>query len=122
METSIRKATTLKMFKTTFLKQYDHFEVLPCDERLHDSCRCKRQTGCLWLTSTATSFSVNSLLLHIDELRFLANEYRILVLCINGTKLSSEIKNEVPYIKGYKLYRQDRNKHKGGVAVRNRFI
>ena len=45
------------------------------------------------------------------------NEYRIHALCINETKLLSEIKDELLYIEGHKLYRQDRNRDGGGVAV-----
>ena len=47
----------------------------------------------------------------------IVNEYSIQVLCVNETKLSSEIKDELLYMEGYKLYRQDRNRHEGGVAV-----
>ena len=36
---------------------------------------------------------------------------------MNKSKLSSKIKDELLYTEGYKLRRQNRNRHVGGVAV-----
>ena len=51
------------------------------------------------------SFNVNSLLLHIDEIRTLVKD------------LDENIHDDLVSIEGYTIRRRDRNRHGGGVAI-----
>ena len=63
------------------------------------------------------SINVNSLLLHIDEVRQLIKDKAFHILAINETKLDETIADSLLGVKGYALHREDRNRHGGGVAV-----
>ena len=58
--------------------------------------------------------NVNSLLKHIDQLRLFCETHKPHVLCLNGTKLDNEIRDEDLVIE---IYRKDRDRHGGGVAM-----
>ena len=66
---------------------------------------------------TIATLNVNSLLLHITEIRMLIKELGIHILAINETKLDSTIDNNLVNIDGYTIKRCDRNRNGGGVAV-----
>ena len=63
------------------------------------------------------SFNVNSLLLHIDEIRTLVKDLGIHILAIKETNLDENIKYDLVSIEGYTIRRRDRNRHGGGVAI-----
>ena len=63
------------------------------------------------------SFNIVSLLKHIDELKIFLADSRIDILAINETRLDSTINDETIALCGYKLFRQDRNRFGGGVAL-----
>ena len=63
------------------------------------------------------SLNVNSLQLHLDEIKCLVNEKGIHILAVNETKLDNEITDNLLEIEGYTLHREDRNRNGGGVAV-----
>ena len=75
-----------------------------------------RQLGCRKGLAVA-SLNVNSLLLHIDEIKKLMKEKSIHVLALNETKLDDNIASDLLRIDGYTLYREDRTRNGGGVAV-----
>ena len=66
---------------------------------------------------TIASINVNSLLLHIDEVRMLVNELGIHILALNETKLDKSIDDSLVGIEGYTIKRCDRDRHGGGVAI-----
>ena len=66
---------------------------------------------------TIASLNVNSLLLHIDEIRMLVNELGIHILALNETKLDKSIDDSLVGIEGYTLKRCDRDRHGGGVTI-----
>ena len=66
---------------------------------------------------TIASLNVNSLLLHIDEIRMFVNELGIHILVLNETKLDKSIDDSLVGIEGYTLKRCDRDRHGGGVAI-----
>ena len=53
----------------------------------------------------------------IDTLRLVLQKMPVDVLCVNETRLSSQITSEEVSIDGYSLYRNDRNRRGGGVAI-----
>eukprot|EP00794_Sanderia_malayensis_P003840 gene3840-4379_t len=63
------------------------------------------------------SINVNSLLLHVDEVRELIISKRFHILATNETKLDSTIADSLLGVEGYALHRRDRDRHGGGVAV-----
>ena len=63
------------------------------------------------------SLNVNSLLLHIDEIRTLVKNLGIHILAINETKLDGTIDVALVSIDGYSIKRRDRNRNGGGVAL-----
>ena len=63
------------------------------------------------------SLNVNSLLLHIDEIRTLVKDLGVHILAINETKLDDNIDDALVSIVGYSIKRRDRNRHGGGVAI-----
>ncbi len=63
------------------------------------------------------SLNVNSLLLHIDEVRKLIKDKGFHILAIDETKLDSKIADSLLGVDGYALHRQDRDRHGGGVTV-----
>ena len=72
--------------------------------------------GILNIASIA-SLNVNSLLLHIDEIRTLVKDLGIHILAINETKLDGTIDDALVSIDGYSIKRRDRNRNGGGVAL-----
>ena len=75
-----------------------------------------RQLGCRKGLAVA-SLNVNSLLLHIDEIKKFMKEKSIHVLALNETKLDDNVASGLLRIDGYALYREDRTRNGGGVAV-----
>ena len=63
------------------------------------------------------SLNVNSLLLHIDEIKNLVKEKSIHVLTLSKTKLDDKIALDLLQSDGYTLYRDDRTRNGVGVAV-----
>ncbi len=63
------------------------------------------------------SINVNSLLAKIDELRSFAATYNPALILIQETKLSGNIKSAELDIPSYVLFRKDRNRNGGGVAI-----
>ena len=63
------------------------------------------------------SLNVNSLLLHIDEIRMLVKDLGVHILAINETKLDDNIDDALISIVGYSIKKRDRNRHGGGVAI-----
>ena len=75
-----------------------------------------RQLGCMKGLAIA-SLNLNSSLPHIDEMKILVKEKSIHVLALNETKLDDKIAGDLLRIDGYTLYREDRARNGGGVAV-----
>ena len=63
------------------------------------------------------SLNVNSLMLHIDEIRLLIKELGIHILAINETKIDKNVHDDLVSIDGYTIKRYDRNRFGGGVTV-----
>ena len=63
------------------------------------------------------SLNVNSLMLHIDEIRLLINDLGIHILAINETKIDENVHDDLVSIDGYMIERCDRNRNGGGVAI-----
>ena len=63
------------------------------------------------------SININSLLLHIDEVRDLVKDKGFHMLAINETKVDSTIADNLLSVDGYALHRRDRDRHGGGVTV-----
>ena len=66
---------------------------------------------------TITSLNVNSLVLHIDEIRVLVKELGIHILAITETELDDTIDDSLVNIDGYTIKRCGRDRNGGGVAV-----
>ena len=56
-----------------------------------------------------------SLMPHLDELRIFVSEQRPHIICITETKIDSD--NSDIEIDDYVVVRNDRNRHRGGVAM-----
>ncbi len=63
------------------------------------------------------SFNANSLLSKIDEVRSLCSVYHPAAICVQETKLDARIISREVDIDGYSLFRCDRNRNGGGVAI-----
>ena len=63
------------------------------------------------------SLNVNSLLLHLDEVKLLLHEKGIHILAVNETKVDSKITDDLLEIEGFTLHREDRSRNGSGVAV-----
>ena len=63
------------------------------------------------------SLNVNSLLLHIDEIRTVVKDLGIHILAMNETKLDGTIDDALVRIDGYSIKRCNRNRNGGGVAL-----
>ena len=64
--------------------------------------------------------NINSLLVHIDELRIFMDNSNLDILAINETKLDSSISNSEIHIEGYDVVRLDREvngRYGGGVCI-----
>ena len=63
--------------------------------------------------------SLNIVLLrkHIHELEIILRDYNIDILTLNETRLEPLIDDKEVTIPSYKIYRNDRNKNGGGVAI-----
>ena len=63
------------------------------------------------------SIKVNSLLLHIDEVRRLNKDKGFHILAINETKLDDTTADDLLGVERYDLHTEDRERHGGGVTV-----
>ena len=63
------------------------------------------------------SLNVNSLMLHIDEIRLLIKELGIYVFAINETKIDKNVHDDLVSIDGYTIKRFDHNRFGCGDAV-----
>ena len=63
------------------------------------------------------SLNVNSLQLHLDEIKCLVNEKGIHILAVNETKLDNEKSPTTCSRSRATLHREDRNRNGGGVVV-----
>ena len=63
------------------------------------------------------SFNVCSIFPKLDELSLFSFTYHPDLICINETWLSSDILNNEIAIQNFQLFRLDRNRHGGGVAI-----
>ena len=55
---------------------------------------------------------------HIDELRIFSEQHSPHIICLNETKLSEEISDELLHMDGFQsIVRKDGNRHGGGVAA-----
>ena len=63
------------------------------------------------------SLNINSLLKHIEELRFILANFPLDMLAINESKIDDQIPDSEIHISGYNLSRTDRNRAGGGVVV-----
>ena len=66
------------------------------------------------------SLNINSLLLHIDELRVFMSSSKIDILMINETKLDSTIHDNEVHLTGFEIVRTDRKvngRNGGGVCI-----
>ena len=62
--------------------------------------------------------NINSLLKHIDQLRIFCEEHKPHVLCLNETKLDSTVRDNDLTTEGFHpIFRKDRDRHGGGVAM-----
>jgi exonuclease III len=61
--------------------------------------------------------NVNSLMKHIDEIRFILTSTTLEVLAINESKLDNSINDGEIHIHGYVSIRKDRTRHGGGVLI-----
>ena len=62
--------------------------------------------------------NVNSLPKHVDELWIMVEEFSPHNICLNETKLNSDIGNDELRIDGYhEIIRKDRSRHGGRVAM-----
>ena len=66
---------------------------------------------------TIVIFNIVSLLKHIDELQVVIAHNKIDILAIDETRLDSTINDELIALSGYKVFRKDRNRFGGGVAL-----
>ena len=90
----------------------------PAAVALPDHAPCKSGTALGNRKGIAiASLNVNSLLLHIDEIRSLSKNLGIHVLAINETKLDKNIHDDLVRIGGFSIIRRDRNRNGGGVAL-----
>ena len=65
-----------------------------------------------------TFLNIDSLYKHIDELRIFSEQHSPHIICLNETKLSKEISDELLHMDGFRsIVRKDRNRHGEGVAV-----
>ena len=73
---------------------------------------CKQSSG-------LNVFHINAQSLHkkIDDLRFLCETTSIDVICVSETWFRREIHDSMYDLRGFKLFRSDRNSHAGGVAI-----
>ena len=85
----------------------------PCIYATEISDKGLRQLRGLKLLHT----KVCSLPKKLTEINFIVNKYHLDILSINETHLDSTINDFELNITGFSLYRNDRNRHGGGVAI-----
>ena len=76
-----------------------------CCEAAQLLCNSFACNGCL---SACLPLNVNSLMLHIDEIRLLIKELGIHILAINETKIDKNVHDDLVSIDGYTIKRCDR--------------
>ena len=101
-----------KIFDATPLPQNDHPTAPQTGSATKRVTTLGHRNG-----MTIASLHVNSLLLHIDEVRMLVNELGIHILALNETKLDESIDDSLVGIEGYTIKRCDRDCHGGGVEI-----
>ena len=63
-----------------------------------------------------TSFNVNNLLAHKDEVEIILKDQGIHILALNETKINDNYPSDLLQIDGYRFVRHDRNRDGGGVG------
>ena len=61
--------------------------------------------------------NIRTLLPNLDQIRSLISNERIHILCLNETRLDHTISDSEISIPGFSVFRNDRDRHGGGVAV-----
>ena len=61
--------------------------------------------------------NINGLRSKIDFLRIFLRKHKFDILCLNETKIDSTVSDTEVSVPGYKIFRQDRNCHGGGVLI-----
>ena len=80
---------------------------------IKDNClRIKKKHGI-----RIAQLNIRTLLSNIDNLQLMVNDFKFDLIALNETRLSSEIKDVQIGIHDYCIYRKDRNKNGGGVAI-----
>ena len=65
-----------------------------------------------------TFLNIDSLYKYIDELHIFYEQHSPYIICLNETKLSKEISDELLHMDGFQsIVRKDRKRHGGGVAA-----
>ena len=86
-------------------------KLLP--KNIKDNClRIKKKHGI-----RIAQLNIRTLLSNIDNLQLMVNDFKFDLIALNETRLSSEIKDVQIGIHDYCIYRKDRNKNGGGVAI-----
>ena len=62
-------------------------------------------------------FNINGLRSKIDFLRIFLRQHKFDILCLNETKIDSNVPNAEISVPGYTIFRQDRTCHGGGVLI-----
>ena len=63
------------------------------------------------------ALNINSLLAHLDDLKFFVLDSKIDVLAINETKIDSSVNDNEIYLPGFEVVRKDRSVSGGGVCI-----
>ena len=62
--------------------------------------------------------NINSLPKHVEKLWIMVEEFSPHIICLNETKLNSDIRNDELRIEWYhEIIHKDRSRHGGGVAI-----
>ena len=62
-------------------------------------------------------YNIRSLLSKVDELRSVSDATKPDIICIVETWLNNNIPDNEPILSNYQLFRLDRNRHGGGIAI-----
>ena len=83
-----------------------------CDKNVSKKIKINKKNGLL-----LASLNITSLRKQIHELEVILRVYDIDILTLNETRIEPLIDDKEVTIPGYKVYRNDRNKNGGGVAI-----
>ena len=62
--------------------------------------------------------NIRGLFKHLDELRLFSDEHSPHLICLNETKLDSDVADNELRLEGFhEIFRKDRDKNGGGVAI-----